>query len=358
MLLTNTTHAAPKELGGLTGMFGYKHGAPKGAFRIVRLPCLLVNAYSEEPFKACLRLTFSAGESKFTGLKVGERGLESILKIFCLILQTARERAAVGRGRSGRLGEGKAGARAVSQAFTLIELLVVIAIIAILASLLLPALAGGKERARRASCKNSQRQLAIALHLYGDDYAQNLPSGAPNPSRPQDDDHLPVISAATSNSIVQYLRTDAMAHCPSFADYFMKKQAQRTQDEQEYGYVIGFNYHGGHTNTPWPALPGFSATWISPQKLTDQSALVLISDMNDWSPGYGETFAPHGKNGAILSGADASNTGASGASSAAIGAMGGNVALLDGSVSWRKVTTMQTYRGSQQWGDDGCWAMW
>jgi prepilin-type N-terminal cleavage/methylation domain-containing protein len=243
-------------------------------------------------------------------------------------------------------------------AFTLIELLVVIAIIAILASLLFPALAGGKEKARRAGCKNAERQFILALHLYGDDNDQHLPSGAPNATRPADDDHLPVLSAATSNAIVHYLRTDRMVHCPSFAEYFMTKQAQRSSDEQEYGYIIGYNYHGGHTNTPWAPLPGFSGTWVSPQKLTDSSSLVLISDMNDWSPGYGQTFAPHGRNGAILSGEDAANTSAGGASSAAIGAAGGNVGLLDGSVSWRKAAGMQTYRGSQQWGDSGCWAMW
>ena len=41
-----------------------------------------------------------------------------------------------------------------------------------------------------------------------------------------------------------------MVHCPSFADYFIRQQAQRPFDEREYGYVIGYNYHGGHVNTP------------------------------------------------------------------------------------------------------------
>src|SRR5437899_8914562 len=63
-------------------------------------------------------------------------------------------------------------------AFTLIELLVVIAIIAILAALLLPALAGAKERAKRTSCVNTVRQFLLTAHLYGNDNDQKLPSGA------------------------------------------------------------------------------------------------------------------------------------------------------------------------------------
>ncbi len=60
--------------------------------------------------------------------------------------------------------------------FTLIELLVVIAIIAILASMLLPALRNARETAKRSNCISIEKQLCLAVQNYADDNDGMLPA--------------------------------------------------------------------------------------------------------------------------------------------------------------------------------------
>ena len=239
-------------------------------------------------------------------------------------------------------------------AFTLIELLVVIAIIAILAALLLPTLVNTKERARRVACKSNLRQFTLAVHMYGNENRDRIPVAVPDDQSTAAYEYTPVIPRTTRDTLIKYAGSQKMLECPSLGKPFNTRNGW---DVGLYGFVIAYNYLGGHTKTPWGSGGGFSS-WISPQTLNVDSALPLITEMNDWSPAYGNTFAPHGARGPILRNGDFSNVGAQGGTPKKIGAVGGNVALVDGSVNWKPISQMKQYRGWSSQIEDECWALW
>lgn len=239
-----------------------------------------------------------------------------------------------------------------SAAFTLVELLVVIAIISVLAALLLPTLAGAREKGRRAACKNHVRQFVLAAHLYGEDNLQCLPSGE---AEPYQDVHIPLIRTNIRQAIIRYAGTYRILDCPSLGDPFNRPEGWA---RGSYGVIIGYNYLGARPRTPWPPYSGCSNIWVSPQKLTDPPTSVLVTDLNDWSPSEQKIFAPHSARGPIIRSGDYIPPPMRTTASAAIGAQGGHVGRLDGSVEWRRIKFMRAYRGSEKHGEDACWAMW
>jgi prepilin-type N-terminal cleavage/methylation domain-containing protein len=157
------------------------------------------------------------------------------------------------------------------QGFTLIELLVVIAILAIIASLLLPALSRAKESARSILCLDNQKQLFLAWYLYGDDHSKfpsNLDFGgshAPDATnwvtggmsyetviqaQPLSDATNTLILKDTQKTLLaRYLKTHQVFRCPADKSYAVRPTASGAKYPRARSYSMS-SYIGETTRRP------------------------------------------------------------------------------------------------------------
>jgi prepilin-type N-terminal cleavage/methylation domain-containing protein/prepilin-type processing-associated H-X9-DG protein len=151
-------------------------------------------------------------------------------------------------------------------AFTLIELLVVIAIIAILAAILFPVFAQAREKARAISCLSNEKQLALGILMYVQDYDDTFPLAF--------DEAAGWTGTSWPVRIDPYIKNLGVFHCP---DDGLNGPAPAPPSYPWEGVFISYavnGYYGPWSGTSFQELgvmatSGYDPGWLSMQSATN-----------------------------------------------------------------------------------------